>query len=73
MIVSIPLIFWDGERLFRMRSLAKRRRERIKVLEELRNYLEADFRASFKRCGELIKENTELYDELNKWRNPTAY
>ena len=73
MIESIPLIFWDGERLLRMRSLAKRRRLRIKVLEELRSYLKADFRASFIRCEKLIKENEELYDELNKWRNSTAY
>lgn len=47
-----PLFYWDGEELLWMRSLAKRRKERIKVLEALLKYYRADVKVLFKRCLE---------------------
>lgn len=64
---STLIFYWAGEELLRMRSLAERRRERIQVLEELLKFYRADYTASFKRCGELIKENAELNRQINEW------
>ena len=79
MIESIPLIFWDGERLFRMRSLAKRRRRHIRgFVGVIKSYqkivmdqeiqlvtlrVEACLRAG--EFKELRTENQDLCDRLN--------
>ncbi|KKL76756.1 hypothetical protein LCGC14_2041730 [marine sediment metagenome] len=50
-INKYTLIFYqDGEELSRMRSLAKRRKERVQVLEELLEYYRQDVRVLFQRC-----------------------
>ena len=61
----VTIFFWDGEKLLRMRSLAKRRRERIGVLEDLLNHYRADFSAAYNRVRILRKENQDLCDRLN--------
>ena len=52
---STPLFYQDGEKLLRMRSLAKRRKERVEVLKDLLNYYRADFNAAFDEVGRLRK------------------
>ena len=49
----VTIFFWDGEKLLRMRSLAKRRKERIEVLEDLLDHYRADFTASFNEVKRL--------------------
>ena len=63
---STPLFYQDGEKLLRMRSLAKRRKERVEVLEALLKHYKADYSAAFDKGSRLRQtialKNMEITD-----------
>ena len=55
MILYTQIFYQAGEELLHMMSLAKRRKERIEVLEDLLDHYRADFTASFNEVKRLRK------------------
>ena len=54
---STPLFYQDGEKLLRMRSLAKRRKEHIMELRDFIRKYKQDVRAFFKRVTYIERDD----------------